>query len=114
MTSVDAPNAWAGIYHRRLADDGTLRFDERSPDGGGPAVDLAAASAGYRPSPWSAWSASSTAGGWRARCRRWATTDSCDFIDAFAAVFAELAADPDGTRFRPKAVRGYCTLVDST
>ena len=35
-----------------------------------------------------------------------------DFIDAFAAIFAELASDADGPRFRPKAVRGYCTLVD--
>ena len=28
LTSVDAPNAWAGVYHRRLADDGALQFGE--------------------------------------------------------------------------------------
>ena len=35
-----------------------------------------------------------------------------DFIDAFARIFAELADDPDGDRFRPKAVRSSCTLLD--
>ena len=28
MSSVDAPNAWAGVYSRRLADAGLLYFDE--------------------------------------------------------------------------------------
>ncbi len=111
LTSVDAPNAWAGVYHRRLADDGTLRFDE-----------------GLRTAEDRLWI-------WRLHLRvptfavvglagvfyRRGVAGSLsevgddrqlDFIDAFAAIFTELAADPDGPRFRPKAVRGYCTLVD--
>ena len=111
LTSVDAPNAWAGVYHRRLADDGTLRFDE-----------------GLRTAEDRLWI-------WRLHLRvptfavvglagvfyRRGVAGSLsevgddrqlDFIDAFAAIFAELASDADGPRFRPKAVRGYCTLVD--
>ena len=110
LTSVDAPNAWAGVYHRRLADDGTLRFDE-----------------GLRTAEDRLWI-------WRLHLRaptfavvglagvfyRRGVAGSLsevgddrqlDFIDAFAAIFTELAADPDGPRFRPKAVRGYCTLA---
>jgi glycosyltransferase involved in cell wall biosynthesis len=110
-TSVDAPNAWAGIYHRRLADDGTLRFDER-----------------LRTAEDRLWI-------WRMHLRvptfavvglagvfyRRGVADSLsevgddrqlDFIDAFTGIFAELADDPDGDRFLPKAVRSYCTLLE--
>ena len=111
LTSIDAPNAWAGVYHRRLADDGTLRFDE------------GLRTAEDRLSIWRlhlrvpTFAVVGLAGVFYRRGVAGSLSEvgddrQLDFIDAFAAIFAELAADPDGPRFRPKAVRGYCTLAD--
>ena len=111
VTSVDAPHAPAGIYHRRLADRGVLRFDEH----------LRTA----EDRPWI----------WRLHLRvptfavvgltglfyrrRLKTSLSMvgderqlDFLDAYAAILTELATESDDARFRPKAVRGFCTTID--
>ena len=109
-TSVDAPWAWAGIYSRRLADEGLLRFSER----------LRTA----EDRPWI----------WRLhrRARSFAVVGmigifyrqgvptsltqvgderQLDFLDAFEELFAELDQDPDAARFLPKAVRSYCGVL---
>ena len=111
MTSVDSPNAWAGIYHRRLADDGVLRFAE-----------------GLRTAEDRLWI-------WRMHLRaptfavvgliglfyrRGVTTSlsevgderQLDFIDAYELIVAELADDPEGPRFLPKAIRSFCAMID--
>jgi glycosyltransferase involved in cell wall biosynthesis len=110
-TSVDAPNAWAGIYHRRLADSGALRFSERLRT----AEDRLWIWRMHLHVP--TFAVVGLAGlfyrrGLAGSLSEVADDRQLDFIDAFAAIFAELAADPEGARFRPKAVRGYCTLVD--
>jgi glycosyltransferase involved in cell wall biosynthesis len=110
-TSVDVPNAWAGVYHRSLADRGTLRFDERL------------RTAEDRLWIWRlhlrvpTFAVVGLAGIFYRRLVGGSLSEAgddrqLDFIDAFAKIFAELDDDPDGDRFRPKAVRGYCTLVD--
>ena len=111
LTSVDAPWAWAGVYHRRLADDGLLRFSDQ----------LRTA----EDRPWI----------WRLhlRARSFAVVGmigifyrqgvansltqvgderQLDFIDAFEQVFAGLAEDHEGDRFLPKAVRTYCSIIN--
>jgi hypothetical protein len=110
-TSVDAPSASAGVYHRRLADCGVLRFPEH-----------------LRTAEDRLWI-------WRLHLRvptfavvglagvfyRRGLTNSLstigderqlDFLDAQANILTELTTDPDYARFRLKAVRGLCTLVD--
>lgn len=110
-TSVDAPNVWAGIYHRRLADRGVLRFAEQ-----------------LRTAEDRLWI-------WRVHLhvptfavvglagvfyRRGIPTSlsmigderQLDFLDAYALILAELADDPEGPRFRPKAVDNLCILVE--
>lgn len=111
VTSVDAPNAWAGVYHRRLADCGVLRFAEH-----------------LRTAEDRLWI-------WRLHLRvptfavvglagvfyRRGITNSLsmtgderqlDFLDSYAGIVAELAGDPDDARFRPKAVRSLCAMID--
>ncbi|MET9861624.1 glycosyltransferase family 2 protein [Streptomyces smyrnaeus] len=109
-TMVDYPFVWAGIYRRSLFDDGAMRF----------AVDLRTAEDRL-------WT-------WRLhlRARSFAATGllgvfyrrgvatsltqirdarQLDFIPAHDALLADLAADPQGERFLPKAVRTYCALL---
>ncbi|WP_055498563.1 glycosyltransferase family 2 protein [Streptomyces albus] len=109
-TMVDYPFVWAGIYRRGLFDDGAMRF----------AVDLRTAEDRL-------WT-------WRLHLRaesfavtgllgvfyrRGVTTSltqirdarQLDFIPAHDALLADLAADPEGDRFLPKAVRTYCALL---
>lgn len=109
-TSVDAPNAWAGIFHRRLADSGLLRFDERLRT--------------CEDRPWN----------WRLHLRggsfavvgllgvhyRRDVADSLtrisdrrqfDFLLAFDQIIADVTADRDAGRLLPKAIRSYCSIV---
>ena len=110
-TSVDAPWAWAGVYHRRLADDGLLRFSDRL------------RTAEDRPWIWRLHlqARSFAVVGMIGIFYRQGVANSLtqvgderqlDFIDAFEQIFAELAEDPDGARFMPKAIRTYCSIIN--
>ena len=110
-TSVDAPNVWAGIYHRRLADRGVLRFDERL------------RTAEDRLWIWrlhlhaATFAVVGLAGvfyrrGNPASLSMVGDERQLDFLDAYALILAELADDPEGARFRPKAVDNLCILVE--
>jgi glycosyltransferase involved in cell wall biosynthesis len=110
-TSVDAPWAWAGIYHRRLADDGLLRFSERL------------RTAEDRPWIWRLHlhARSFAVVGMIGIFYRQGVANSLtqvgderqlDFIDAFEQIFAELAGDHEGAKFMPKAVRAYCSIIN--
>ena len=110
-TSVDAPNVWAGIYHRRLADRGVLRFPEHL------------CTAEDRLWIWRlhlrvpTFAVVGLAGVFYRRGLKDSLSTIGDegqlhFLDAYADILAELASDPDDARFRPKAVRSLCTLVD--
>ena len=109
-TSVDAPWAWAGIYHRRLVDDGLLRFSERL------------RTAEDRPWIWRlhrqarSFAVVGLIGLFYRKGVATSLTQIGDerqlhFLDAYEEVFAELAEDPDAARFRPKAVRSYCAII---
>jgi glycosyltransferase involved in cell wall biosynthesis len=109
-TSVDYPYAWAGIYHRRLADTGLLHF----PDGLRTAED--------RPWIWRLHREAESfavVGLLGVFYRRGVTTSltqigdirQLDFIRSFDQVLAETAADPEADRFLPKAVRTYCAII---
>ena len=109
-TMVDYPYAWAGIYHRRLADRGLLHFH----DGLRTAEDR----------PW-IWRLHREAGSYavatlRGVFYRRGITGSLtqigdarqlDFFRSFDLVLAELAGDPQEALLRPKAVRDYCTVI---
>jgi glycosyltransferase involved in cell wall biosynthesis len=110
LTSVDAPWAWAGIYHRRLADDGLLRFSDRL------------RTAEDRPWIWRLHlhARSFAVVGMIGIFYRQGVANSLtkvgderqlDFIDAFEQIFDELAKDRDGARFLPKAVGTYCSVI---
>ncbi|MFG3495244.1 glycosyltransferase family 2 protein [Streptomyces sp. NPDC047928] len=109
-TSVDYPYAWAGMYHRRLADRGLLRFT----DGLRTAED--------RPWIWrlhreaDSFAAVSTLGIFYRRGVSSSLTQigdirQLDFIRAFDQVLEETARDPDAERLLPKAVRTYCAII---
>lgn len=109
-TSVDYPFAWAGIYHRRLADAGLLHF----PDGLRTAED--------RPWIWrlhreaASFAVVGLLGVFYRRGIATSLTQigdvrQLDFIRSFDQVLAETAADPDADRFLPKAVRTYCAII---
>ncbi|MCK8677113.1 glycosyltransferase family 2 protein [Streptomyces lichenis] len=115
-TSVDYPYAWAGMYHRRLAERGLLHFT----DGLRTAED--------RPWIWrlhrEAESFAVTGprgvpGGLGLFYRRGVATSltqigdvrQLDFLRAFDQVLGETAADPDAERLLPKAVRTYCAII---
>jgi glycosyltransferase involved in cell wall biosynthesis len=109
-TSVDVPNAWAGIYHRRLADVGLLRFDETLRT--------------CEDRPWI----------WRLHLRvddfavvgllgvfyRRDISSSLtsliderqfDFLRAHDLIIADVMADAEAERLLPKAVRSYCAMI---
>ncbi|RST14180.1 glycosyltransferase family 2 protein [Streptomyces sp. WAC05374] len=109
-TSVDYPYAWAGMYHRRLADRGLLRFT----DGLRTAED--------RPWIWrlhreaNSFAAVSTLGIFYRRGVSSSLTQigdirQLDFIRAFDQVLSETADDPDAEKLLPKAVRTYCAII---
>jgi glycosyltransferase involved in cell wall biosynthesis len=111
VTSVDAPNAWAGIYHRRHAETGVLRFAEQL------------RTAEDRLWIWRMHLGVPTFAvvGMAGVFYRRGVSDSLSaigderqlhFLDAYELIFAELAADPEGARFRPKAIRSFCAMIN--
>lgn len=109
-TSVDAPNAWAGIYHRRLLDAGLLEFDET-----------------LRTCEDRLWnwrlhlevSTFAVSGLLGVHYRRNVATSltqladerQLDFIPAFDRIVALVEQDRDAATLLPKAVRSYCAVV---
>ncbi|MEU5186176.1 glycosyltransferase family 2 protein [Streptomyces klenkii] len=109
-TSVDYPYAWAGIYHRRLLDEGLLHFT----DGLRTAED--------RPWIWRLHREARTfavSGLLGVFYRRGVATSltqigdvrQLDFLRAFDQVIEETARDKDAKEFLPKAVRTYCAII---
>ncbi|MER6114918.1 glycosyltransferase family 2 protein [Streptomyces sp. NPDC001743] len=109
-TPVDYAYAWAGAYHRRLADSGLLRFR----DGLRTAED--------RPWIWRLHreAASFAAVGLPGVFYRRGVASSLtqigdvrqlDFIRAFDQVLEETSRDPEADRLLPKAVRTYCAVM---
>jgi glycosyltransferase involved in cell wall biosynthesis len=109
-SSVDAPYAWAGAYHRRLLEAGLLDFDE----------DLRTCE--DRPWIWRLHlraESFAVVGLHGVRYRR-EVTDSLTqlgderqfaFIPAFERIVAMVGADRDAATLLPKAVRSYCAIV---
>lgn len=109
-TSVDYAYAWAGVYHRRLADRGLLHFT----DGLRTAED--------RPWIWrlhreaESFAAVGLLGifyrrGVASSLTQIGDVRQLDFIRAFDQVVAETAADREGERFLLKAVRTYLAII---
>ncbi|MFB7780817.1 glycosyltransferase family 2 protein [Streptomyces bauhiniae] len=109
-TSVDYAYAWAGIYHRRLADKGLLHFT----DGLRTAED--------RPWIWrlhreaESFAVVGLLGVFYRRGVASSLTQigdvrQLDFLRAFDQVIAETAADRDADSLLPKAVRTYCAII---
>ncbi|WP_189111878.1 glycosyltransferase family 2 protein [Streptomyces camponoticapitis] len=109
-TSVDYAYAWAGVYHRRLADRGLLHFT----DGLRTAED--------RPWIWrlhreaESFAAVGLLGlfyrrGVASSLTQIGDVRQLDFIRAFDQVIEETAADPEGERFLLKAVRTYLAII---
>jgi hypothetical protein len=109
-TSVDYAYAWAGIYHRRLLDQGLLHFT----DGLRTAED--------RPWIWKlhreaeSFAAVNLLGvyyrrGVASSLTQIGDTRQLDFIRAFDQVIAETAADREADVLLPKAVRTYCAII---
>ncbi|MFF8830463.1 glycosyltransferase family 2 protein [Streptomyces sp. NPDC015131] len=109
-TSVDYPYAWAGMYHRRLADRGLLHFT----DGLRTAED--------RPWIWRLHREADSfavVGALGVFYRRGVSTSltqigdvrQLDFLRAFDQVLAETADDPEADILLPKAVRTYCAII---
>jgi len=109
-TSVDYAYAWAGIYHRRLADRGLLHFT----DGLRTAED--------RPWIWKlhreaeSFAVTGLLGVFYRRGVASSLTQigdvrQLDFIRAFDEVVAGAAEDADAANLLPKAVRTYCAII---
>ncbi|MGW0551239.1 glycosyltransferase family 2 protein [Streptomyces altiplanensis] len=109
-TSVDYAYAWAGMYHRRLADRGLLHFT----DGLRTAED--------RPWIWrlhreaESFAVLGMLGVFYRRGVASSLTQigdvrQLDFIRAFDQVVGETAEDRDADRLLPKAVRTYCAII---
>ncbi|WP_197430230.1 glycosyltransferase family 2 protein [Auraticoccus cholistanensis] len=109
-TMVDYPYAWAGLYRRRLHEQGLLAFD----DGLHTAED--------RPWVWrlhlrtQSYAVVNTPG---VMYRRGVTTSltqvldrrQLDFLTSYASCFALLAEDPEQDRFLPKLVRQLLAVL---
>ncbi|MEV6672204.1 glycosyltransferase family 2 protein [Streptomyces sp. NPDC051162] len=109
-TSVDYPYAWAGIYHRRLLDEGLLHFRH------------GLRTAEDRPWIWRLHREARTfavTGLLGVFYRRGVATSltqigdvrQLDFLRAFDQVIEETALDKDADAFLPKAVRTYCAII---
>ena len=109
-TPVDYAYAWAGAYHRRLAESGLLRFR----DGLRTAED--------RPWIWrlhreaESFAVVGLPGVFYRRGVASSLTQigdvrQLDFIRAFDQVLEETAQDPEADRLLPKAVRTYCAVM---
>jgi hypothetical protein len=107
---VDAPYAWAGIYHRRLLDAGLLRFEE----------DLRTCE--DRPWIWTLHLHADTfavVGLHGVRYRRDSRTSltqlsderQFDFIPAFERIVRQVSDDPEAATLLPKALRTYCGVL---
>jgi glycosyltransferase involved in cell wall biosynthesis len=109
-TSVDYAYAWAGIYHRRLADRGLLHFTH------------GLRTAEDRPWIWKlhreadSFAVTSLLGVFYRRGVASSLTQigdarQLDFVRAFDQVIDETAADPEAAALLPKAVRTYCAII---
>ncbi|GLW16361.1 glycosyl transferase [Streptomyces sp. NBRC 13847] len=109
-TSVDYAYAWAGMYHRRLLDDGVLHFT----DGLRTAED--------RPWIWRLHREASSMAvvgllgvfyrrGVASSLTQIGDVRQLDFIRAFDQVIEETAQDRDAEFLLPKAVRTYCAII---
>ncbi|MGY0060955.1 glycosyltransferase family 2 protein [Streptomyces sp. LZ34] len=109
-TSVDYAYAWAGIYHRRLADQGLLHFTH------------GLRTAEDRPWIWKlhrearSFAAVGLLGVFYRRGVASSLTQigdvrQLDFIRAFDQVIEETAQDQDADALLPKAVRTYCAII---
>lgn len=109
-TSVDYAYAWAGIYHRRLAERGLLHFT----DGLRTAED--------RPWIWrlhreaESFAVTGLLGVFYRRGVSSSLTQigdarQLDFVRAFDQVVEETARDPEAAVLLPKAVRTYCAII---
>ncbi|KUJ66922.1 glycosyl transferase [Streptomyces albus subsp. albus] len=109
-TSVDYPYAWAGMYHRRLMDEGLLHFTH------------GLRTAEDRPWIWRLHREARTfavAGLLGVFYRRGVASSltqigdvrQLDFIRAFDQVIEETARDRDAEKLLPKAVRTYCAII---
>ncbi len=109
-TSVDAPHAWAGIYHRRLADSGLLSFDE------------SLRTCEDRLWNWRLHLAAESfavVGLLGLHYRRNIVTSltqvaddrQLDFLPAFDSIVALVQADRDVDLLLPKAIRAYCAVM---
>lgn len=109
-TSVDYAYAWAGIYHRRLLDDGLLHFR--------PGLRTAE----DRPWIWRLHREAHTFAvtgllgvfyrrGVASSLTQIGDVRQLDFIRAFDQVIEETARDVDADRLLPKAVRTYCAII---
>ncbi|GAA2577487.1 MULTISPECIES: glycosyltransferase family 2 protein [Streptomyces] len=109
-TSVDYAYAWAGVYHRRLAERGLLHFT----DGLRTAED--------RPWIWrlhreaESFAVTELLGVFYRRGVADSLTQigdvrQLDFIRAFDEVVEGAAGDADAARLLPKAVRTYCAII---
>ncbi|MEW1614508.1 MULTISPECIES: glycosyltransferase family 2 protein [unclassified Streptomyces] len=109
-TMVDYPFVWAGIYHRRLFEDGAQRF----------ATELRTAE--DRLWIWQLHLRARTyaaLGLYGVFYRRGVTTSltqikddrQLDFFPAYDTLLDQLRADRDAERLLPKAVRTYCAMI---
>ncbi|MDX3227542.1 glycosyltransferase family 2 protein [Streptomyces sp. ME19-01-6] len=109
-TSVDYAYAWAGIYHRRLADQGLLHFTH------------GLRTAEDRPWIWKlhrearSFAVVGLLGVFYRRGVASSLTQigdvrQLDFIRAFDQVIEETARDQDADALLPKAVRTYCAII---
>lgn len=109
QSSVDAPNAWAGINDRRLLDSGVLYFDETL------------RTCEDRPWIWRLHleaDSFAVVGLLGVRYRREVTASltqiaderQFDFLPAFEGIIARVRADPEADRFMAKAIRSLCAM----
>ncbi|MER0244032.1 glycosyltransferase family 2 protein [Streptomyces sp. 796.1] len=109
-TSVDYAFAWAGMYHRRLLDDGLLHFTH------------GLRTAEDRPWIWKLHREAKTFAvlgllgvfyrrGVASSLTQIGDVRQLDFIRAFDQVIEETARDREAARLLPKAVRTYCAII---
>jgi glycosyltransferase involved in cell wall biosynthesis len=109
-SSVDAPYAWAGIYHRRLLDAGLLDFNENL------------RTCEDRPWIWGLHLHAATfavVGLHGVRYRRDVSASltqlsderQFDFIPAFERIVQQVSDDSEATTLLPKALRSYCAVL---
>ncbi|MGP3754555.1 glycosyltransferase family 2 protein [Streptomyces sp. IBSNAI001] len=109
-TMVDYPFVWAGVYHRRLFEDGGHRFTTRL------------RTAEDRLWIWQLHLRARTCAAlnlYGVFYRRGVTTSltqikdsrQLDFFPAYDTLLDEIREDPDAELFLPKAVRTYCAMI---